>query len=348
MIVSVVGFYATGSSAVIDYLKEFKETNVIDLEIHLLENKNGLYELDKIFSLEGGNPVIQGLKINDFQKLVKFLSEKGFGKPYDHREVWNGYFIKRSMQFINDITNGSVEMPIVFNNVENDKKLLNHKRILKFKRFFYKKVLGRKKVKKEQFMVRDRLYFPKVSYEEYVVLQEKYVSDLINYLRKNNKEITILDQFMPLALYKERHKFLKNQKIIYVERDPRDIYISMIERQKEKFVPREVEQFIRFYRRFREVNNIEIDEKDTLFIKFEDLIYNYDKTCEKINLFLGLNSELRINRKKFFNPEISIKNTQLFNDYKKYSKDIEIIKEKLDKYCYEFPKVEIKRDIEIF
>ena len=83
--------------------------------------------------------------------------------------------------------------------------------------------------------------------------------------------------------------------------------------------------------------------KKVLRIKFEDLIYNYDKELKKIEKFLNFKKEEHINPKSRFNPEISIKNTQLFNK-KEYIKEVKIIEKELSNYLYDFP-YEIKNDV---
>ena len=78
-------------------------------------------------------------------------------------------------------------------------------------------------------------------------------------------------------------------------------------------------------------------------VRFEDLIYDYDKKVSEIANFLGFKDSDHINKKSRFNPDISIKNTQLFrkNDYKD---EIKIIEEKLSNYLYDFP-YEINNDV---
>ena len=52
------------------------------------------------------------------------------------------------------------------------------------------------------------------------------------------------------------------------------------------------------------------DDNENLNIKFENLIYNYENSLEKIKLFLNLdgnNHKLKLNK---FDPNISIKNTK--------------------------------------
>ena len=51
---------------------------------------------------------------------------------------------------------------------------------------------------------------------------------------------------------------------------------------------------------------------------------------------LGFSKEDHINKKSRFNPELSIKNTQLFNNVI-YKDEIKIIENELKEYLYDFP-----------
>ena len=77
--------------------------------------------------------------------------------------------------------------------------------------------------------------------------------------------------------------------------------------------------------------------------KFEELIYNYDEEIGKITKFLGFTKKDHINKKSRFNPDISIKNTQLFRK-EEYNEETKIIEKELKKYLYDFP-YEINNDV---
>ena len=76
-----------------------------------------------------------------------------------------------------------------------------------------------------------------------------------------------------------------------------------------------------------------IEDKKIMRIHFEDLIYDYENTKKKLIKFLNFQSKKHINKLKRFNPEVSIKNTRLF-DNEKYSCESKIIEEKLREYLY--------------
>lgn len=60
-------------------------------------------------------------------------------------------------------------------------------------------------------------------------------------------------------------------------------------------------------------------------VKFEDLVYNYDVTEEKVRKFLGYSKESHVRKFERFNPNISICNTQVFRSSKEFEKETKYI-----------------------
>ena len=54
------------------------------------------------------------------------------------------------------------------------------------------------------------------------------------------------------------------------------------------------------------------DNPQVLYLHFEDLVYRYDETVEKIEKFTGLTPQLHLHPRTRFIPENSINNTQNF------------------------------------
>ena len=73
-----------------------------------------------------------------------------------------------------------------------------------------------------------------------------------------------------------------------------------------------------------------------VYISFQGNTIKYDETKERLFAFVGLNGNDHIDKKKYFNPSISIKNTNLFSRHPGYNNDIRYIEEHLEKYIYNF------------
>ena len=84
----------------------------------------------------------------------------------------------------------------------------------------------------------------------------------------------------------------------------------------------------------------ESEDPDILRIQFEDLIYNYESISSTIKLFLGLPTKTD-NEFRFFVPQKSLNNTQLFQRYSEFKQDIEKIEQALPEYLYPFDRFEL-------
>jgi len=95
-----------------------------------------------------------------------------------------------------------------------------------------------------------------------------------------------------------------------------------------------VDSFIIFYKNIH--HNTHVKENNVLRISFEDLIYNYKETADDIEKFTGLHNH--ISEKKYFDPQKSLVNTQIYKRFPKYDNDIKKIEEELKDYLYPFEK----------
>ena len=185
-----------------------------------------------------------------------------------------------------------------------------------------------------------------ITSEKFYEESHRYIYDIIDVVSKG-KENIILDQFLlPFNLFRVDNYFDDRLKAIVVERDPRDVFIinKYIWQKKQICVPfpLDVNEFCSFYKKMRESEK-ECNSNKVLRIRFEDLIYNYDDEVKRITKFLGFTSKDHINKKSRFDPDISIKNTQLFRK-KEYQEESKIIERELEKYLYNFP-YEINNDV---
>ena len=76
---------------------------------------------------------------------------------------------------------------------------------------------------------------------------------------------------------------------------------------------------------------------EVLKLQFEDLVYNYDASMERIYAFLGVTKAQHSAPKMHFDPAKSIQNTQLFRVNEQYAREAETIAKILPEYIYDFP-----------
>ena len=136
--------------------------------------------------------------------------------------------------------------------------------------------------------------------------------------------------------------YIRDLKVIIVDRDPRDVYIQAM-RDGDHVLPHDPLLFAKQYRDMRRTIDDEIKDPRILRIHFEDLIYRYDFTTKQINEFLGISEEKHKDLRKHFNPDISIRNTQLWINDKNYNNQIKIIEQELEDFLYLFPNREDDR-----
>jgi hypothetical protein len=147
-----------------------------------------------------------------------------------------------------------------------------------------------------------------------------------------------MDQLVPETDTQHYLNYFDELKVILVDRDPRDLYLLQKHEYHEMFIPyRNVESFVKWYRMVRECKQNE-EHPDILKIKFEDLIYLYDITTQKIIDFSGIDASLWHHKRKVFDPDISIKNTNKKLKYtsKSDKREIAYIEKHLSLYCYDF------------
>jgi len=341
-IIVPTGYIGSGSSAITDLVSEFKDcqNEYKSYEYVLLHCPNGLFDLeDKL--IMGNNALRSDEAIRTFELQMNKLFNKKFWwvGNYEHvigprfREITNEY-IKNIQQFNYPgfwYTHEEVNLKMFF-------KLLLIKpfKLLSFNKIKFKKVLK----------YGDGLRLSYISKKDFYKCSHDYIYNIVSEISRGCNNV-ILDQFLlPFNLYRVDNYFDDKLKVIVVERDPRDVFVlnKYIWSKKGLSLPFPVDvvEFCKFYDLMRK-SEIECNSNKVLRIKFEDLVYNYDKKIEEIMKFLNFSSKDHINKKKRFNPDLSIKNTQVFRK-DEYLKEIKIIEEKLSSYLYDFP-FELNNDV---
>lgn len=255
-------------------------------------------------------------------------------------------FFKRTCEFIDKISNGYIDDFIEFNKVEYNElfEKIDMKILVNLKRFFYKYIIQKKKSKKDFIFEKTKMYFRK-NYKTYLTEQKRYLDDLIEYLNDGNINIIMFTHLLPVNILDIKNDYIERSKVIVVDRDPRDLFILNKEKIKTNFIPNDIYDFIDWYKISRERKVV---DRDILYLNFEDLIYEYEKTSKIINQFLNLEEKSHKYKYKYLNPNVSIHNTQLFNKFLQYKNEVKIIEQELKEYCYVYPKIEILKSNEIF
>jgi hypothetical protein len=197
------------------------------------------------------------------------------------------------------------------------------------------------KVKLPKPLVYENMAVSYVSAEEFYEKTGAYLQKLWNSLGLDRRNL-ILDQLLlPFNLHRAEHYFKPGQMEAFViQRDPRDMFIInkyiWAKRGETVPYPTDVHEFCKCYRSLRKM------EKESAYagihrISFEDLVYDYDNTLEKIYSILDVNVADHRKKKANFDPARSIENTQLFRAKPEFAEEGAIIAEELAEYLYDFP-----------
>ena len=146
--------------------------------------------------------------------------------------------------------------------------------------------------------------------DEFCDAARKYTGDYLKMCGKENM-INIFDHVLwPHQCQNMGDLFPQDFKAIVVERDPRDVYLlnkyywhkPPVSVSKPYF-PIDIKGFCHEWKRTIARN---ITNPNVLIIKFEDLIYNYDKTLEAIETFIGVKPSNHIRIKESWKKEIGL------------------------------------------
>ena len=124
----------------------------------------------------------------------------------------------------------------------------------------------------------------------------------------------------------ETTQYYTNPKIITVTRDPRDIFASMKSRESLSTPWYNVDIFIDWYNACFK-NNIFLKSKNKkiLNLKFEKVIFNFNKENKKICKFLSIKENTKLNKMKYFNFNVQASKKNI-GKFKKVLSSLEISK----------------------
>ncbi len=319
-IISVQGFGYSGSGAVIDLLREFEgiqvwgayeeesqdnlgKEKIIPIEIDFLRLSGGLFELERYIGCK--NFFINDAAIKRYITLLNW-----FINQQNPRSIFKSDKFKSLIsEFLDSITD---------------------QRINTGKEYQYNPFL-----KCERETKNNHIYFLKeLTLSEYRKICAQFLRNLFSLVPA---ETLVLDQLlMDGDLNYERNKaYIPNHKIIMVYRDPRDVYATGIIKDI-NWIPKEGKEFVKWYHRMHS-DLVQLPTyPDALSIRFEDLIFEYKDSIEKIENFLEIPAEKHVRKKASFDPGISKRNIGIYKNLpSEYKEDLSIIERKLKSYCFD-------------
>lgn len=280
-LITTTGYGATGSSVVTDLLKEFKNVKSMgDFEFRFLQDPHGLRDLE--YGLfENNNRLNTDYYIKQFIKYIKFLSKS---RVYPYEKYFNNKFKVISDEFIESI------IDIKWNGYWHQ-DIIDEKPIKKF--FYYLERVYQKKILKQKDsganFYKNKMYYARLSRDEFYKKVREYTNKLFQIMNKENHDFLVLDQLVPVDHNQTYLNYFDDLKIIIVDRDPRDLYLLEKYEYQEKYLPwKNVEDFIKYYKLTREHKKEDVANDNVMYVHFEDFIYMYDETINKVLQFLDI------------------------------------------------------------
>lgn len=342
--IAVTGYFGVGSSAVFDLLSEYScNTTGLDkdqaYEHTIFYTPNGLFDLeDKLLLANDIHRSDEALR--SFENEMKNLNNNNYGWFGSLKHLFGNGFSEITSQFIKCLSvfeipsryygqYKGVRFSIMKLFLQAGARLLQNRKIYKWGRQY---IYSPKKASMN-------VCFPTPG--EFYKAAQKYVSDYLDLFGKDLNKNVIYDRLLLCHnVYRLPRYFDENFRIIIIERDIRDLYIlnkyiwPSIHAQG--MFPRSIDEFINYWKRLKACEGM-IEDSRILHIKFENLIYNYDDTVRRIEEFCELEEKDHDMPKKYFKPEKSIKNTQVFRMDKTWKKEIEILEKEFKDSLFEFP-----------
>lgn len=327
MIIGTCGFGSTGSSAVSDYLKEYDSFQVVDyVEFTWVSGVDGLIDLEYHLFHPHNRTMGSIYAIDRYRKMLKRKL---------HSFECTGLTAKQLEESTNDFLSAIIMTSWKWNAPE-DHPFLDRiaRRILKRTGFISKWEIhnGRQW---QHYPFKD-VYFSLMP-DNFDVLAKKHVHEILVGMGATFDRPLVLDQPFAGNNPQACFKYFDDPYAIVVDRDPRDNYVfgrtKLLGRSH--LMPVEpVEEFIKYYRALRK-NQPYLEKNDRILsIKFEDMVYHYDETTNRIRDFLHLPENP--NPKSIFDPSISMPNTQVWKRFPQFARDIEVIEQELPEYLFDY------------
>lgn len=332
-IISCASYYGTGSSAITDFVSEFDSVySFTSEEFRFVQDPDGVADLEYNL-VENFNRHNSGHAIKRYKKLVDFYAGNQFLKRYEG--FFHGNWKKISYEYIDSITDFTYHGWWQNDLMDKSAFFYFRKRILN--KLLHKTIWRNNPERTLNNMKNEITYCGHPSEEKFLTCTRQYMDKLFRSVCKD-AEMVMVDQIVPPSNLERYIRYFDDIKVVVVDRDPRDVFIWEKYFWKDGYIPDDVETYCKWFRYTREHRKHEnLDTENIKFIRFEDLIYHYNETTGRISEWLGLDEAHHSKKKQMFDPQRSVRNTQMWKHAECDKKEIEYIERELAEYLYHFP-----------
>ncbi len=314
-IISCAGYGNTGSSIITDYFQEFSCITSLagsKFEFTLLHENDGIRDLE--YALLEGNRLKTDLAIKRFLQLVHMLNCQNPSGP-NYKDFFNGKFLEYVHDYIKSL--GIITWQYgwwhrIFE-CKPEKKILRYVMTDRFNREVRKcgYDLYEPDAWRPSFTNYTEEFYCFISRENFINRTKYFLNKLFLEIA-GDTEYVFIDQLFPANVNSGYLKYFDFAKVIIVDRDPRDLYFANKVFWGSGYIPSEnVKTFVNWFKMTRKCAE---KEKDILHINFEDMVYEPEKTQEKICEFTGLNKRYHDKPKTHLFIEKSRTNTMFYEN----------------------------------
>lgn len=338
-IIVPTGYMGSGSSVVTDLVSEFEGFESIhgSFEYVFLHCPNGVFDLeDKL--LVGNNAIRSDEALHSFYNTMKQLYNKRYWWVGHYKDIISEEFLGITEDYIEDLIQFKPDFYWYYQ--ENTNMRMFFQLILKK----IVKIVSLNHVVLKKPLLHSPMWISYASPEEFYEKTKVYISKIFDKLGLGEKNLVLDQLLLPFNLFRIENYFENNLEVIVVERDPRDMFLMNKYIYPAKNIqvpyPTDVYEFCRCYSKLRDMESIKSCDSEHIHrFKFEDFIYKYDEMVAKIQQILGTGDKTpeHNQRKRYFIPEESINNTQLFYNQSLYAEETKVIETLLPDYLYDFP-----------
>lgn len=325
----VAGYGWSGSSAVVDLLKEFEDNWEPCVEFRAVKDPYGIHDLHHNL-VEEWDLLNADNAIRDFRWHMMHLyhqsSRYSLISGLGYKNSVGEHFLDATDRFIKKLVDFEYESWWWFPEFKKSKlELLSTK---------LKRKITRSLDKEDSTMS-----FAKVDENYFLECAKEYLDEIFMPIAKeNDAKNVILDQAVSIPNFEKQMRCFRNAKLVVVDRDPRDIYVDLIREKgligRELGKSHDATMYVKWHKAWR--SNIERmqDNSDVFCLQFEDLVLHYEESVIKIAEFLELDMSKHIAKKQLFDPARSVKNIGIWKDGLSDSERC-VLERELEAYLFE-------------
>lgn len=339
MIIGTCGFGSTGSSAVSDYLTEYENRALVLDRVEF----TWVYEVDGLIDLEYHLFNSHARTVDSIYAIERYLEKAMNQMNYycDWNQENERKYLESVESFLGEIT--MAKWPWLIRKNLGFKERIREKY---FREFTTKK---EKKTGLQQEAYPNRIVSYSMKPDNFYDLAKKHVVDILTIFGADFSKDIILDQPFAGNNPQAAFQFYEDPYAFVVDRDPRDLFCFARTQLagRNHFMPvNDVKDFVVYYKSLRENQPYLEDNKRILRLRFEDMVYKYEETTKKIRDFIGYTENP--NPKKYFDPALSVANTQVYKRYPQFADEVKYIEHELKEFLYDFEGYEEPNNIEMF